>query len=413
MTRGSTSPAHRLQNHSGEPAQGEEGKSALHVSSTQAVAFRLARHHLSERAPATALARVAADMAGAQAQVLSAAQISMWARTGVTDVEDVDDAIWRERTLVRAWAMRGTMFLFPSDELAFYSRGVHRRSAYNLRWAQEQVASEDALDGLLDDVAEALNEPRTRSDLARILESRGYRLKSKPGGGWGDSRAVPWIEVGEASLSVGFLLHLVGARDVICSGPSEGNESTYVRAARWVPGWKDVRIEEAEGWLVARYLRSFGPATLEDFALWAGMYIRDAKEIWALQSGNMVQVEVDGQKGYVLRSDVFELDDAKTDGQTVRLLPFFDSFLLGHRSHLNIVDEVNHKKVYRGQGWVSPVLLVDGQARGVWSQVRGKNRLEVRVSAFTRLPASVRERVSEEAAELGRFLGCPDVKTTI
>ena len=44
------------------------------VTWNQVAAFRLARHHLSERAPTKALLSVVRDMAGAQAQLLSAAQ---------------------------------------------------------------------------------------------------------------------------------------------------------------------------------------------------------------------------------------------------------------------------------------------------------------------------------------------------
>lgn len=37
-----------------------------------------------------------------------------------------------------------------------------------------------------------------------------------------------------------WLLYLVGGRGVICSGPAQGAEATYVRAEAWIPGWRDV-----------------------------------------------------------------------------------------------------------------------------------------------------------------------------
>ncbi len=33
----------------------------------------------------------------------------------------------------------------------------------------------------------------------------------------------------------------------------------------------------------------------------------------------------------------------------------------------NISDEAHRKQIYRGQGWVAPVLLVNGRAGGAWS----------------------------------------------
>ena len=352
-------------------------------------------------------------MAGAQAQVLSAAQMSVGARTRSVSIRDLYNALWKERTLVRAWGMRRTMFLLPSDELALYARGSYRRSAYNLSRAQEQVGSTKALHKVLDDLVEILDEPRRRKDIARLLGSKGYRIESKAGGGWGDSSAVPWVKVGGTLLSVGFLIHVAAAQEVICAGPPLGNESTYVRAEKWLPRWKDISVEKAEQELLAKYLRAYGPATLTDFALWVGMYAPDAKEIWGLQEENMARVEVEGRTGWILRSDISDLERAEVRGPVVRLLPYFDSFLLGHRSHWDVVDEAYRKRVFRPQGWVSPVLLVDGNARGVWSLVQNGEELEVRIMPFKRLSSAVTSGIHKEASELGRFLQCSSVEVVV
>src|SRR3989442_7593520 len=50
---------------------------AICASPDQVSAFRLSRHHLVQRAPASALAQVAGDMAGGQAPGVSAAPISL------------------------------------------------------------------------------------------------------------------------------------------------------------------------------------------------------------------------------------------------------------------------------------------------------------------------------------------------
>ncbi len=305
------------------------------------------------------------------------------------------------------------MFLLPSDELAVFARGTARRPEYNLCWALARVASREQLDKLLDDLLEILKEPRSRNDIGRLLKSQGYKLKFKAGGGWGDSRSVPYVEVGGASLSVGLLLHAIGARDVICSGPNMGNESTFVRADEWLPRWKDVPQERAEEELLVKYLKAFGPATITDFALWMGLYVRDAKEIWSHMAEKIAPVDVEGWRAGILESDLPELEKTIIDEHVVRILPFFDSFLLGHKSHRNIVDEANHRKVYRPQGWVSPVLLVDGRAQGVWSHIQRKGDLEVKVTPFSTLAPNVLSQVREEASNLAQFLGCSSVKTTV
>ena len=340
--------------------------------------------------------------------------MSIWARVKNARIRDVESALWKDHSLVRAWAMRRTLFLLPSEELAVFVRGTTRRAAYGFRRALSRVGSQEKLDELLDHVMEALKEPRTRSDLAEILsDSHGYKLKSKPGGGWGNKTPVKWVEVGKTMLPVGWLLHVIGARDVIVSGPGDGNEASYVRADKWIRGWRDMPVEQAEKQLLVKYLRAHGPATLQDFALWAGMYIRDAKPIWMSQADNIVPVDVEGWKGSVLKSDLSDLEKAELEEPVVRLLPYFDSYLLGHKSHLNIVDEKNRKKVYRDQGWVSPIVLVDGRAQGVWTHEQKKNDLTVRITPFTKLSSNISSRIKEEASNLGKFLECSNIKNVI
>src|SRR3989475_5413108 len=95
---------------------------AISASPDQVTAFRLSRHHLVKRAPASALAQVAGDMAGAQAQVLSAAQISLWARTRGLSVDDVENALWRDRALVKSWGLPGAAPHNPAQNFVPFVR---------------------------------------------------------------------------------------------------------------------------------------------------------------------------------------------------------------------------------------------------------------------------------------------------
>src|SRR2546428_6240452 len=87
---------------------------AIRASPDQVSAFRLSRHHLVKRAPASALAQVAGDMAGVQAQLLSAAQISLWARNRGLSVDDVEKPLWRGRILLQSLWTPGAPPILPS-----------------------------------------------------------------------------------------------------------------------------------------------------------------------------------------------------------------------------------------------------------------------------------------------------------
>jgi len=383
------------------------------VTWNQVAAFRLSRHHLSERAPTKALISVVRDMAGAQAQLLSAAQLSLRPRVRDLRIAHVEEAL-SERILVKASCMRRTLFLVPSEHLAIFVRGSARRAEKEIRWTRGKGVPDRVVDAAIDAVLGALDQPLTRAEIAaRVSRALGVRMRAIHGGGWGSRTKVAAVPVGELTFPVVDLLHLAAARGVVCSGPNRGNEPTFVRADAWIPQWQDVPREQAEGILLRRYLRAFGPATATDFALWTGMSLTEAREIWVREQADFAPVNVEGWAAAVLREDLDELAQAEFERPLIRLLPYFDSFLLGHKEREHLVAMKHRPKVYRAQGWIAPVVLVDGRAIAVWEHAREGNRLRVKVAKFGSISRRITAGIREEARDLGRFLGTPNVDVQI
>jgi Winged helix DNA-binding domain len=62
-------------------------------------------------------------------------------------------------------------------------------------------------------------------------------------------------------------------------------------------------------------------------------------------------------------------------------------------------------RIYRPQGWLSPVLLVGGRMDGVWRQeVKGRSLL-VTIEPFIEPPARVRRAAEAEAERLAAWTG--------
>jgi Winged helix DNA-binding domain len=62
-------------------------------------------------------------------------------------------------------------------------------------------------------------------------------------------------------------------------------------------------------------------------------------------------------------------------------------------------------RVYRNQGWISPVLLVDGRMLGVWRHERKGSRLHVVIEPFDALPKRLTRAAEAEGERLAAFLG--------
>jgi len=125
----------------------------------QVHSFRLERHHLTQRAPKKDLSRVVGEIAGAQAQLMSAAELQVGVRVDCR-TSDVRDALWKDRTLVKTWLMRGTLHLIPAADLALYT------SAMGTRWIKTrnswlkffQLSEAELMDALLNEIDKILVE---------------------------------------------------------------------------------------------------------------------------------------------------------------------------------------------------------------------------------------------------------------
>jgi len=384
------------------------------ISWDQVRAFRLNRHHLSQRAPKKALTSVVTDMGGAQAQLVSAAQVSLWARTENLVPADVNSALWEDRLLAKAWCMRRTVHLLPTEHLAVFVRGTARRAEKEVRYVLNRGVTAERLEELLRVVIAVLDRPVTRSQLA-VLVSRELSLPLTTGqwAGWGSRREVPCVKMANFTFPADFLLHLAGARGVLCAGPDNEGESTSVRADAWLPRWHDLPGLRAEQELLRLYLRAYGPATPSDFKAWTQMRLADARTIWTRLESELEPVDIEGEAKWILRADLRELEHAELPGLSVCLLPYFDSFLLGHERRGHLLEARHHPQVYRAQGWIAPVLLVNGRVVGVWTHTRKGDLLTVRVTRFSRLPSGVDPRVRAEAQGLARFLGCSGATTLL
>jgi len=194
-------------------------------------------------------------------------------------------------------------------------------------------------------------------------------------------------------------------RALACFGPDNGEGSTFVRPDTWLPGFRDTSLEAAEDALLRRYLQSFGPATVADFSAWSVVALKRARAIWARVADELRPVRVDGREAWILRKDRSALERARFDGPTVRLLPYFDSFLMGHKERRHLVDAAHHKRIYRPAGWVYPTVLVDGSVAGEWAYERRGTRLRVRIRPHRSLGEEVKDGVRAEAEDIARFLG--------
>jgi hypothetical protein len=116
---------------------------------------------------------------------------------------------------------------------------------------------------------------------------------------------------------------------------------------------------------------------------------------------------VEGKKAWMLAADVSRARNSELT-RSVRLLPAFDQYVVATSLHArHLLRGYFKKAIFRPQGWISPVLLVNGRMDGVWRHARKGSRIEVRIQPFVKMPAWARRAAEEEAERLAGFLDGP------
>jgi hypothetical protein len=156
-----------------------------------------------------------------------------------------------------------------------------------------------------------------------------------------------------------------------------------------------------------RFLSAYGPVTHHEFARWWGGCGVDAAWQWIAALGEEVSpIDVGGAQAWMLAADAREALELSAQ-RSVRLIPAFDQYVIGASGHAErLLPGDLRSRVYRPQGWISPVLLVNGFMQGVWRHKINGSRVEIVIEPFVKLPGWIRRAAAQEAECLSVFLGC-------
>jgi hypothetical protein len=331
---------------------------------------------LLHRPTRTSPAAVVRHLTGVQAQVLSGAELAIRARADGVTVMRVDRARLRDRSIVIAWAMRGTLHLIPAEDHGWLVRLTTEPRLANAhrRLRQEGVPAADVERGIRA-IATVLERdgPLLRRELAERLARRGIRTEGQ---------------------AIAHLVWLASARGLACHGPDRDGERTFVHVRDWLGEPERLDPEAALAEIAVRYLRAHAPGTPADLAAWSGLRAGDARRAWRAVEDRLVEVATRRGPMWELRSR----RRAEAPRGVTRLLPAFDEYLLGWRDRSLIAPAGDWKRINRGGGWLHAVVLDDGRAIGTW---RARSGGGAEVESFAPLSDSVERRIRAEITGLG------------
>ncbi|MDP4503471.1 winged helix DNA-binding domain-containing protein [Nonomuraea turcica] len=331
-------------------------------------------------------AEVVAAMCGAHAQVMSAGEASVALRLDGATRTHLREALWDRRSLVKTFGPRGTVHLLPARDLPLWVSALssvppgHAAFPDGVRMTPEQTHQ----------VVEAIREVLAAGPEMTIDELSDAVVAAT--GPWAGDLVMPafqgmWPRWRQA-------MALAGHRGAVVFGLNRGRKVTYTAPPPAEP------VEDGLGGLVRRYLTAYGPATPDQFAQWAGGPVRWAAR--GFEAAGLEEVLFEGRRAWVVAGDTAFPSDPP---RGVRLLPYFDAYVVaGRPRELLYPGAAAQRALAGGQAGNFPVLLVDGEVRGVWHQRRSGSKIDVTVETLRDLtPAQLRD-LDEQVERVGEVL---------
>ena len=354
--------------------------------------WRLSQHGLSPRLNSRDIVQTVTRTGGIQAQVMSAAELALCTRIEGLSPHDVRSALWQDRTLVRTWAMRGTLHLLSVSELPLYVAARDWQlnaswSKYFAEFGMTTVTQQEAFLAAIPHVLEqrALTRQQLADAVAKhtgITQTRDFILSES----WG-SPLKPAAYRGELSF-----------------GPGQGQSGTFMNPRARIGQWQSIEPQPALQEIARRYLQVYGPATSEDFAFWWGYQKTRAKKLFQSIAEELEEVEVEGWRAFALRTTLEPMQHIEP-GETILLLPLFDAYTIGAppRGCEPLLAPAYKSQVFNQQGWAFAVILVNGSMQGVWQQKTQRSQTLVKVRLFCSPTTAIQKGIEAEAERLSDF----------
>lgn len=335
-------------------------------------------------------ASVVQRMLAAQGQDFRAVCWAIGLRAGVSAGEVY--AEFDRGAIVRSWPMRGTLHVVGASDLRWMLRLTAPRQLQGAKKRHADLGLDAAVFERAAAIAtEVLAGGRAldRAEFSSCLQHAGIDTAGQRG--------------------YHFIWHLAMTGKVVW-GPMRGDEQLLVLSEEWLPKTdeQDLSREHLLGRFLERYLAGHAPATLDDFAWWAGITKTDAGIGLAVARPRLAEIPFDGERFWMPADDA---DAGSRPSPAVSLLPGFDEYLLGYRDRSRVLAAEHTAAVIPGgNGVFQPLLVVRGEVVGTWRRAISRGVLRITPRPFGELSIGELDSLTKAAERHRGFLGLDAVQ---
>ncbi|MCP4540227.1 MAG: winged helix DNA-binding domain-containing protein [Chloroflexi bacterium] len=373
------------------------------------------KQHLLPTSRLADVVRITRDIIALHATDPTSPYISLWARAPDFRREVLEGALYEERTLAKILCMRVTLHAVPSDEVPFFFQAFpqtffERRTPVAFRGkrllVQAGICQEEKAKATLNDLYQ---------QIVDVLAEKGPSTVRQI------SQAVPQLQVKirhdvgkpyEGEFSIGSrLVPGMCTRGLLIRTRPRGTWRSSLYEYATLPDWlpdvdlESITLQEAQAWLVRRYLSAFGPSTLDDVQWWTGLSKSGVKNALKALKPIVMKIDIEGLEDshLVLTDDVQRLHDfSAPDIPYVFFLPILDPYIMGYRNRLRFLTPEHRSKVFDRAGNAAPTVWVNGRVVGAWGQRKDGSVIH---GLFESVTDQEQALLVDEVRRLENFLG--------
>ncbi len=323
------------------------------------------------------------QMAAMQAQEYAMAKWALGLRLNGADDKSVEQA-FNDGKILRTHLLRPTWHFVSRENirwlLALTAPRVHVANAFMYRKCE-------------------LDTPiftKSNDTLTKVLEGGKYLTRDAL------RTALEKINITGDGMRIAYLIMKAELDGLICSGPRQGNQFTYALMNERVPAIRSYNKEEQLFLLSNLYFTSRGPAQVQDFAMWSGLTLKEARMGADLLSPDFDHVVSDG-KEYIYKpiSTTFPVNACETF-----LMPDYDEFGMSYKDRSALLLEKD--KLAAGKSInlkFNRMIVVDGKIAGSWQRTIKSNSVHLEMDIFMSLTHKQQSEIASSVKRYCAFIG--------
>ena len=345
----------------------------------------LHKQHLTQESKQDDIIQIIKDLCGLQATGTFEPYLYLFCRKNEFTKEELDNQLYRLKSLIKIRAMRNTLFIVPVEYAPMMHTATNylkenrfdgfftyadftREEYYDLESKIHQVLAKDAL--IATEIKKRIDTSRNISIIISLMCDKLLLVRDKPPKGWKDRR------------------------------------NTYTLMKNNYPNLNFEEIEEQDAInnLVYNYIDKYGPVSEDDIAWWAGLTKTSTRNALKFDENSINRFSISDSEYIVPNADLEKVEQLKSPkSPIITLLANLDPYLMGYKNRERYINSDDYEFVFDRSGNATTTILLDGAVIGIWD-FETKPKPKVKFVLFNLVNNEILNEIKWQAKTIGQFI---------